>query len=153
MTENSLNRRSALLMAAGAMTTLIFPTLGFAKSLVSKTKAGVAIKGHDTTAYFQKGSHGKGSKTHVVEWEGAKWRFASAEEAALFKTNPAAYTPQFGGFCTRAMSFGSKVHSNPKVWRIYKDKLYLFAAPKGGKFFDKGQDKMIEKAQANWDNL
>lgn len=103
------------------------------------------------TAYFETGASGKGTKTSVVDWNGAKWQFATAAEAVKFEANPTAFAPQFGGFCTRAMSFGSTVHSNPKVWRIYEDKLYLFAAPKGGKFFDKGQDKMIKKAQANWD--
>ncbi len=150
-TSPLLSRRGALALTAGAVAMLAFPTFSLAKDLVSKTNKGVAIKGYDTTAYFKTGAFGKGSKKSVVEWKGAKWQFATAEEAALFEANPTAFAPQFGGFCTRAMSFGSVVNSNPKVWRIYENKLYLFAAPKGGKFFDKGQDKMIKKAQANWD--
>jgi YHS domain-containing protein len=152
MINSRLNRRNFLAVTAGGIVTLASIS-AFAGGRVSKTNKGIAIKGYDTTAYFQKGKPGKGNSKTVVEWNGAEWRFATAAEATLFQADPTAYAPQFGGYCTRAMSFKSLVHSNPKVWRIYNGKLYLFAASKGGKFFDKGQDKMIEKAQAHWDSL
>jgi len=49
------------------------------------------------------------------------------------------------------MSFDKVVNGDPEVWRIFDRKLYLFARPVGGEFFDKAQSEMIAKAQSNWD--
>jgi len=60
----------------------------------------------------------------------------------------------FGGYCIRAMSRKRIVPADPTVWRIYQDKLYIFAAPEGGKKFDEDPEKMISKAQqAYWNTL
>ncbi len=154
MSENkyTLKRREMMTLSiATAASVVAFPS--FAKDRISKTRSGVAIKGFDTTAYFEKGAPAKGAAANVVEWKGAKWQFASAEEAAMFKANPTAFAPQFGGHCTRAMSIRKVVPGDPKVWRIRGDKLYLFYAPVGRDLFDKGPDEMIAKAQVYWDSL
>ncbi|MGB5865758.1 MAG: YHS domain-containing (seleno)protein [Sulfitobacter sp.] len=114
---------------------------------------GVAIDGYDTTAYWTSGAPAEGQTDHVVNWAGVPWRFGSAEDAEKFAATPDAFAPQFGGFCTRAMSFKKVVNGDPEVWRLYGDKLYLFAQPVGGTKFDEGQDTMIEKAQKFWDTL
>lgn len=140
-------RRAALgVLTAG----LALPV--YAGQRVSNTN-GVAIRGYDTTAYFAKGAATPGSDLHKVGWLGANWYFIGAEQAAAFVENPTAFAPQFGGFCTRAMSFGKTVHGDPEVWRIHQGKLYLFARPVGGEYFDKDPDTMIAKAQENWDKL
>ena len=149
----TLDRRSFVALIVGGLALGLAPFPSLAKDLVSKTKKGVAIKGYDTIAYFQSGKATKGKKGHVVEWNGASWRFATEEEATLFATSPTDYAPQFGGFCARAMSLKRVVPSNPKVWRLHDGKLYLFAAPRGGKAFDKDAEKIISKAQAYWDSL
>lgn len=121
----------------------------FAKS----AKTGLAIKGYDTTAYHSIGKLKRGNKTFVVAWKGAKWHFANADDAAKFQSRPEAYAPQFGAYCTRAMSKGIVLAAKPHIWRMHKDKLYMFYAPIGGEKFDEGADAMIAKAQANWDKL
>ncbi len=147
-----LKRREMMALSIiGAASFAAFPS--YAKDRISKTRSGVAIKGFDTTAYFEKGGPAKGAAAHVVEWKGAKWQFATAQEAAMFKADPTAFAPQFGGHCTRAMSIRKVVPGDPKVWRIRGDKLYLFYAPVGRDLFDKGADAMIAKAQAYWDSL
>jgi len=150
--KHSLKRRDVMVLGlAGAATVMALPAL--AKDRVSKTRSGVAIKGYDTTAYFQKGGPAKGAAGNVVEWKGAKWQFATAEEAALFQANPTAFEPQFGGHCTRAMSIRKVVPGDPEVWRIHGNKLYLFFAPVGRDLFDKGPDEMIAKAWEYWNTL
>jgi len=134
---------------------LAFPTgpLLASTKRIAVNDAGVAIDGYDTTAYWEKSAAHSGDELHVVMWQDTPWHFATAEEAATFAANPEKFTPQFGGFCTRAMSFKKIVNGDPEVWRIYQDNLYLFALPVGGKKFDKGQDAMIAKAQTHWDSL
>lgn len=126
----------------------------FADGGIAKDAAtGAAIKGYDTTAYLLKNAAAQGSEVHAVVWQDATWRFASQEEADLFASNPSAYAPQFGGYCTRAASFKKLVPADPEVWRIHGNKLCMFARPIGGTKFDQGADAMIKKAQVFWDRL
>jgi len=151
------NNRSNVTRRTVLGTLAAWPFMHFAQSAhagawrVSKNKDGIAMQGYDSHAYWTIAAPRAGSASHTVQWRGTPWHFATAADAAAFKANPAAYEPQFGGFCTRAMSFNKVVNGDPEVWRIYQDKLYLFAAPMGGTKFDAGQDAMIAKAQTNWD--
>lgn len=125
-----------------------------AKSKIATDKAtGAAIRGYDTTSYFVKSAATKGVADHSVEWKGVTWRFATKADADLFQSSPEAFAPQFGGFCTRAASFGKLVPADPEVWRIHDQKLYMFAKPIGGKKFDEGAEAMIKKAASFWASL
>jgi YHS domain-containing protein len=145
-----LPRRAVL----AALASLPFASAAYASpNRVATNRAGIAMQGYDTHAYWTINAAREGDADYVVEWRGTPWHFASAEDAEQFRADPAAYEPQFGGFCTRAMSFKKIVDGDPEVWRIHQGKLYLFARPVGGTYFDKGQDAMIAKAQAYWDTL
>ena len=74
---------------------------------VYQTK-GTALDGYDVTTYFT-GDLKKGSEQHLVSWKGANWYFLSDENKQLFQTNPEAYTPQYGGYCMKAVETGNKV--------------------------------------------
>ena len=54
----------------------------------------------------------------------------SADNLKRFEANPAAYAPQFGGFCAMGASFGEKVEVDPAAWQIVGGKLYLNNSPK-----------------------
>lgn len=139
---------------AAALSPLPLPLpLHASTTRVAVNAAGTAIDGYDTTAYWHIGVPSKGTAAHVVQWAGVPWQFATEQDAAEFATTPAAFAPQYGGYCTRAMSFEKIVNGDPEVWRIYADKLYLFALPVGGVKFDEGADAMIAKAQSFWDTL
>lgn len=131
------------------------PSAVFAKTIsrFSLSKTGHALDGFDTTAYFSAGVATDGTDAMTVNWKGAMWRFANQKDAALFRADPDAYAPQFGGYCTRAMSLNQEVPGDPEVWRIHDGKLYVFFASRGGRFFDRGPDKMIALAQLHWDSL
>ena len=155
MKKNVLSRRSFTKLGLALPALLAVPSAVFAKTIsrFSLSKSGHALDGYDTTAYFSAGAATDGTDATIVNWKGAKWRFANEEDAALFQANPEAYAPQFGGYCTRAMSLKKEVPGDPEVWRIHNGKLYVFFAPRGGKFFDKGPDDMIALAQVYWDTL
>lgn len=150
MTEPDLCRRTFTL---GTIAFTLSTTSARADGGIALDAQGRAIKGYDTRAYFSEATARSGLDDHTVEWKGATWRFATAEDAAAFSNNPTAFAPQFGGYCTRAMSFKRLVPADPEVWRIHGDKLYMFARPVGGVKFDEGQDAMIAKAQAYWETL
>jgi YHS domain-containing protein len=59
---------------------------------------GVALKGYDPVAYFTEGRPIKGQEKFQLEWQGAKWRFASQEHLDKFQENPAKFAPQYGSY-------------------------------------------------------
>lgn len=148
----TISRRRVFFTGAGALLTTSL-SLKAATMRVAVNDTGTAIDGYDTTAYWNVSEPRKGTSNHAVTWNGVEWWFSSAKDAQRFNATPEAFAPQFGGYCTRAMSFNKIVNGDPEVWRIYQGKLYLFALPVGGRKFDKGQDAMIAKAQAYWDTL
>lgn len=148
----NFTRRSILTLAAAALFTPL-SSLRADGLRIAVDGRGIALDGYDTTAYWQRGAPAVGLADYTAEWRGVPWHFSTAEDAEMFTADPAQFAPQFGGFCTRAMSFKKVVNGDPEVWRIYQSKLYLFAKPIGGEKFDDGQDEMIAKAQTYWDSL
>ncbi|MEM8774960.1 MAG: YHS domain-containing (seleno)protein [Pseudomonadota bacterium] len=89
---------------------------------------GFAADGADVVAYhtLQADAAGRsGTSAHVAEWAGAKWRFVSAENKAIFLQNPQKYAPQYGGYCAWAMARGYKAHGDVDAWMIVGGRLYL----------------------------
>jgi len=97
----------------------------------------VAIGGKDTVSYYSadvKASHQvvEGNGTFTVQYLGASWRFASKASADRFAANPAAYVPQYNGYCSNALASGEGlVSTNGSVWEFFGDKLNLFYAEAG----------------------
>ena len=96
-----------------------------APMVYTESSSGLAIRGTDPVAYFTEGEVVEGDENYEIEWNGAVWRFSSAENQELFKSDPEAYAPQYGGYCAKAISEGNLVSTDPDAWKIVDDKLYL----------------------------
>jgi len=115
--------------------------------------SGYAADGADVVAYFglQAGANGvKGSDAHVVEWNGAKWRFSSAENKAAFEANPQKYAPQFGGYCSWAVSQGYTAHGDRNAWTVHDGKLYMNYNKSVRKRWSGDIPGNVAKGEANW---
>jgi YHS domain-containing protein len=117
---------------------------------ISVAEDGLAARGYDVTAYFTAGRPVVGSAAHQIEHKGATWRFASAESQARFQANPAAYAPQFGGYCAWAVSQGYIAPGDPKQWKIVDGKLYLNANARARELWEADQADAITRGHANW---
>jgi hypothetical protein len=84
-----------------------------------------AIRGYDAVAYFTQGKATPGSPGIAYEWDGARWLFADAAHRELFRNDPEAYAPQYGGYCALGMTVGDRGEPNPEVWAIVDGKLYF----------------------------
>lgn len=84
-----------------------------------------AINGYDTVAYFTENRPVKGQDVFVLDWKGAKWKFASQGNLDLFKANPDKYAPQYGGYCAYGVAKDSLVKVDPDQFTILDGKLYL----------------------------
>ena len=114
---------------------------------------GVAIKGYDPVAYFRDGGPHKGSPNHAVTFEGAEWRFKSAENKALFEEAPEKYVPAYGGFCAYGVAKGVLVKIEPEAWSIRGGKLYLNYDLSVQANWNKKPDEYISVADRKWPQL
>ncbi len=109
-----------------------------------------AIRGYDPVAYFKEGKAVKGKKELGVTWGDAKWSFSTQENLEAFKSNPAKYAPQYGGYCAYGTSEGHKAPTQPDAWSIVNGKLYLNYNKDVQSDWKKNQSELIEKANRNW---
>ncbi len=111
-------------LLGGLALLLVLPLAMAAKPAVFATDEG-AIRGYDPVAYFTDAAPTRGSDQFTASWQGATFHFASAENLKLFKADPAAYAPQYGGYCAYAVSKGATATTVPEAWTIVDGKLYL----------------------------
>ncbi|PCJ95053.1 MAG: YHS domain protein [Hyphomicrobiales bacterium] len=125
-TRHPTRRGFLIQLSAGAAALAIAgPAFAAKPELFTGLVEGVAVGGYDPVAYFTMGKAVEGSAEHALMHQGAKWHFSSAENKAMFMSNPDKYSPQFGGYCAYAVSQGGTAKGEPEVWKIVDDKLYL----------------------------
>lgn len=113
----------------------------------------VAVKGYDVVAYFTEGQARRGDARFAFEWDGAVWRFATAEHLELFRKDPARYAPQYGGYCAYAVSQNHTADADPEAWHIENGRLYLNYSLRVRETWRKDIPGNIEKADRNWPGL
>ncbi len=113
----------------------------------------VAIKGYDAVAYFATSEAVEGDKSFTHTWNGAEWRFISAEHRDLFAADPEKYARQYGGYCAYAVSKGSTASVDPEVWRIWEGKLCLNYSKSVGVKWSADIPGNIAKGDKNWPRL
>jgi len=117
-------------------------------------KDAAVVGGYDVVAYHTDGKPTKGSADFSATYQGATWHFASAENLALFKAEPAKYAPAYGGWCSAGASKGKKVPTKPDLWAIVDGQLYLNSSPKAhNDLFLAKTDAVIRKGEANWKQI
>jgi len=103
---------------------LLFSSLSFA-SAVNLAENDIAIHGYDPVAYFTDNKAVKGATKYTAIHDGAIYRFSSAKNRDLFKTNADKYAPQFGGYCAMGVALDKKLDVDPDAFYITDGKLYL----------------------------
>jgi len=114
------------------------------------TFSSLAVGGHDPVAYFKVGRPVPGNAQFTTDFKGATWRFASKENLDAFRANPAAYAPQYGGYCAWAVAQGYTASGDPQFWKIVNGKLYLNYDGSVQAKWEKDIPGFIAKADKNW---
>ena len=144
-----MQRRSAVLaalsalLAAGRVQAREPPVY---TSLFSNAGAG----GYDVLAYFTDGKPVKGDSRFAHTWQGAEWRFTSAEHRDRFAADPERYAPQYGGYCAWAVSQGYTASGDPNFWRIVDGRLYLNYDAAVQRKWEQDIPGFIAAANRNW---
>ena len=147
--------RSAFWLTLAVLSTV---TLGFAAEQsrvdpLNKSQEGLAVKGYDVVSYFDEGKPVKGSEQFEYKWSGATWRFSTAAHRDAFAKDPERYAPQYGSYCSFAVSRGKVAPINPADWKIVNGKLYLNNGWLAQKMWLRDVPGNIEKADRNWPNI
>ncbi|MCI0691339.1 YHS domain-containing protein [candidate division KSB1 bacterium] len=140
------------------MKTKAFSFIGILVLLLGSATGGftdekLIIKGYDPVAYFIAGKPVKGRKDFAHQWMGATFRFSSKENLELFKKAPEKYAPQYGGYCSYAVSQGYTAPVDPEAWAIVNGKLYLNYSKSVQKKWREKRDEYIAAADKNWPEL
>ncbi len=111
------------------------------------------LEGHDAVAYFTQGAAIEGAPAFQAEHAGVSWRFASAAHKAEFLRDPAAYMPQFGGYCSNGINYAipGGGGGGPDTWRIYWGRLYVFGGQSSRDHFEMETELNIERGHRYWD--
>jgi YHS domain-containing protein len=134
---------------------LLLTALLAAKDPVSPVNlsGGLAVKGYDVVAYFEKAMPVKGSSAFETQWNGATWRFSRAEHKEKFVADPPRYAPQFGGYCAWAVSNNYTAGIDPEAWKIVEGKLYLNYSKSVQRMWERDLENRIRLAEQNWPKL
>ena len=139
---------SLALVVSGA--TFSAPALADKAPIYTGAFSKTAVQGYDPVAYFTEGKPVKGSKEFSTEYQGAEFRFSSAQNLEMFKQNPEKYAPQFGGYCAWAVSQGYTAKGDADYWAVVDGKLYLNYNKKIQETWEQNRDEYIDEANTNW---
>lgn len=114
---------------------------------------GVAIEGYDVVAYFADGRPQRGDARFESTYDGALYRFASAEHRVQFELDPTRYLPQYGGYCGYAASIDKISPVDPEIWQIVEGRLVLQHTQKAYDLFNAELAANVVRADANWPGL
>ncbi len=148
-----LNRRMFLMSAAAVPAALSTALPAFAATPEVFAVKGLAIRGYDPVAYFRQSKPVKGKSEFSMTWKGAEWRFANATNLADFRANPAAFEPQYGGYCAYAVANGYTAKTEANAWSVHKGKLYLNFNRTIRARWAISKDRYVRQGDANWPSV
>jgi YHS domain-containing protein len=149
--RNFLIAMTLAAVAGGAIGSLT--QLGAVAQTPTPAPERLGLKGYDPVAYFTLSTPTPGVAEYEYVYDGVRYRFANARHRDMFKSDPDKYAPQFGGSCAMNMSNGVRRESDPSIWVISNDRLYVFAGAAGAERFRQDPETAAAKATANWKTL
>lgn len=114
---------------------------------------GIAIGGMDAVSYFTDGTPQPGKAEFEFYWMGAPWHFANEANLEIFKRHPEIYAPQYGGHGAMSMARGFISDSDPRLYTVFKDRLFLFYSAANREAFLLAPDAAARQGQQNWPAL
>ncbi len=148
------------------MLALVLPLFGLAAATVTQSQAqsiityvqtdpltGIAMDGMDPVSYFTEPAPLPGRPDYEFTWMGAPFQFANAANLAVFTRDPEIYAPQYGGHGAMSMSRGFVSDSEPLIYTVYKQRLYLFYSASNREAFLLSPDAAAIRGEEHWQVL
>ena len=132
----------------------LFSASASAATINKTLLGGLAVDGYDVVAYHSDHQALKGKREFRHDWNGATWQFASAAHLQQFKTDPARYAPQYGGYCAYAVAAKNElVDIDPEAFTIVDGKLYLNYSKKIQAQWEARRSDYIAQGDRHWPGL
>ena len=117
----------------------------------TNNESGIAVGGNDAVSYFSAGGPVIGNDDYTYQWADVTWRFADQENKDAFAAAPEKYAPQFGSFCSFAVSKGFTANADPQTFYVHDDRVYLFMdANVRQQWIDGIDNGTLHSSQENW---
>ena len=110
----------------------------------------VMLKGADVVAYFTENKYRQGTVQFSSRYEDISFRFASAENKALFDKQPTKYLPEFGGYCANGLVYGIPWGGDADTWKMINGKLYIFGGQASKDGFEVDEKQNLALAESYW---
>jgi len=121
--------------------------------IVTDPLTGIGIYGMDPVSYFTEPEPLPGRGEFEFIWNNVPWHFASAANRDVFRSAPEIYAPQFGGHGAMGVARGYVSDSDPAMYAVFKQRLYLFYSAANREAFLLAPDDAAIAAEANWAEL
>ena len=102
---------------------------------------------------FDSEAPGLGDAVHTSAHDGVDYYFATAAAQERFDADPAAYLPQFGGFCAFGVYKGKKLDGDVRYADIVDGKLYLFVNAAVFEEYLENREEVIATAHDTWPGI
>lgn len=142
----------ALAAALLSPAALAVPAFADSAPIYTPLRNQIAVGGYDTISYFS-GKPMKGDKRYKTDYLGASWRFSTQANLDLFRANPEAFIPQYGGYCAWALAHGKLAKASPKSWLVEDGKLYLNFNARVQTQWLANKNDFIEQADKRWPDI
>lgn len=139
-----------LFVTSGLAIAVVSPAYAMNVPELNLSRSGLALRGVDPVSYFGAGEPIQGRKDITYEYKGGTYRFSTSDNLDLFKKNPDAYLPAFGGYCAYGTAVKTKVDGDPFVWHIVDDQLYLNINRSVDRVWKRNVPKYLRDANKNW---
>lgn len=146
----SLTRRHVLTLALAAPVAAALASRVIAATPEVYAEGGIAVDGTDVVGYFTDGAPVAGDPAITHDYMGVTWQFNTEANRDTFAADPAAYAPQYGGYCAYAVSQGYTAPTVPEAWSIVDNKLYLNFSTSVRRRWARDIPGHIAMADANW---
>ncbi len=113
----------------------------------------LGLHGVDPVSMFDSEAPRMGNAAYTTAHDGVDYYFATAEAQAAFEADPAAFLPQFGGFCAFGVYVGKKLDGDVRFADIVDGKLFLFV---NAEIFEKylaNKDAVLAGAFDKWPGI
>ncbi|MDB5473200.1 MAG: hypothetical protein JWP99_503 [Devosia sp.] len=121
--------------------------------IVTDPLTGIALAGFDPVSYFTEDAPLPGRSDWEFTWQNVSWYFASAANRDVFTNAPDIYAPQYGGHDGMAASRGFVSDSDPRIYTVFKQRLYLFYSAANREAFLLAPDAAARSGAEKWDEL
>lgn len=121
--------------------------------IVTDPLTGVALSGMDPVSYFTEREPQPGRADFEFIWQNVSWYFATAANRDVFAKAPDIYSPQFGGHDVMGVARGFITDSDPRIYALFKQRLYLFYSAANREAFLLSPDAAARTAEEKWPEL